>query len=164
MEYENFMFYGSFLKTVDAIPDDYLKLKVMEAIVRYGCAWELPNAQEEPLVYAFLQMAIPNIDKAKDAYTAKGGRPSKYTQEEYNVLFEQGLSNKEVEEQLSVSHATVERKKKIWRAEKEKAKEKDKEKEKEKESEDMRNFDTFEGGAVNEKAKLMGFYGGFYEV
>ena len=131
MEYENFIFYGSFLKTVEAIPDDYLKLRVLEAIVRYGCAWELPDKEKEPMVYAFLQMAIPNIDKQKDNYAkgAKGGRPVTHTQEEYNKLFEEGKKNREVEEILGVSSSTVERKKAIWK----KAKEIDKEKE----SEDM---------------------------
>ena len=139
MEYENFIFYGSFLKTVEAIPDDYLKLRVLEAIVRYGCAWELPDKEKEPMVYAFLQMAIPNIDKQKDNYAkgAKGGRPVTHTQEEYNKLFEEGKKNREVEEILGVSSSTVERKKAIWKKAKEIDKEKEKETEKDKESEDM---------------------------
>lgn len=138
MNYENFVFYGSFLKSLEAIPDDGLRIQVMEAIIRYGCTWELPNPAKEPMVYAFLQMIIPNIDKQKDNYAngSKGGRPSTHTQEEYNNLFAQGKTNKEVAELLNVSHATVERKKKIWKEAKEM--EKEKEKEMEKESEDMR--------------------------
>ena len=137
MEYENFLFYGSFLKTIDSIPDDYLKLQVMEAIIRFGCAWELPNPQENPMVYAFLQMAIPNIEKQKDNYAngSKGGRPVTHTQEEYNKLFDEGKKNKEVQEIMGVSSSTVDRKKKIWREAKEREKEKEKETEKEKESE-----------------------------
>jgi len=100
------------------------------------------------MVYAFLQMAIPNIEKSKDNYAngSKGGRPVTHTQEEYNKLFEQGVTNKQVEEILKVSHSTVERKKKIWKEikeremdlEMERDKEREKEKEKEKEREDMR--------------------------
>lgn len=140
MNYENFVFYGSFLKTVESIPDDYLKLQVLEAIVRYGCANELPNPTKEPMVYAFLQMAIPTIDKQKDNYAngSKGGRPVTHTQEEYNELFERGKTNKEVASILNVSDSTVERKKKTWKEAKARETEKAKEKAKEKESEDMK--------------------------
>ena len=135
MNYENFIFYGSFLKTVEAIPDEQLRYQVLEAIVRYGCTWELPNPKEKPMVYAFLQMAIPNIDKQKDNYAngSKGGRPVSHSQEEYNELFEQGKTNKEVEEILNVSHATVERKKAIWKSSLSKDTEKDIAKDKESE-------------------------------
>ena len=147
MEYENFVFYGSFLKTVDSIPDKELKAKVLEAIVRYGCSWQLPDQEKEPMVYAFLQMAIPNIDKQKDSYAngSKGGRPVTYTQEEYNNLFEQGLKNTEVAEKLGVSSSTVDRKKKIWKESKQKETEKENEKEKETEKE--------------KESEVMGFWG-----
>ena len=128
MNYENFVFYGSFLKTVEAIPDDYLKLQVLEAIIRYGCANELPNPAKEPMVYAFLQMAIPTIDKQKDNYAngSKGGRPVTHTLEEYFNLFAQGKTNKEVAKLLNVSDSTVERKKKQWKEVKERETEKEK--------------------------------------
>ena len=136
-EYENFIFYGSFLKTIEAIPDKELQNKVLMAIIRYGCAWEVND--EEPMVNAFLQLVIPTIEKQKDNYAkgSKGGRPVSHTQEEYNKLFDEGKKNKEVEEILGVSSSTVERKKKIWREIREIEKEKEKEREKEKESGDM---------------------------
>lgn len=131
MEYENFIFYGSFLKTIEAIPDESLRLRVLEAIVRYGCTWEIPDKEEEPMVYAFLQMAIPTINKQKENYAkgTKGGRPVTHTQEEYNKLFDEGKKNKEVEKLLGVSSSTVERKRAIWKEAKAKETAKDKESE-----------------------------------
>lgn len=119
--YENFLFYGSFLKTIEAIPDPTLQNKVMLAIIRYGCCGCIPSQEEDPMVYAFMMLVIPNIEQQKKNYEKRGGgRPSvSANQNTFNTLFDEGeLTNQEIADLLGVSLSTVDRRKKQWREEK----------------------------------------------
>lgn len=117
MVYENFVFLGSFRNAYESIPDDYQKLLFLEAIMKYGTNGELPNPEEEPLIYAMLQLVIPNIDNQKEKYTkaSKGGRPKTFNQKDFDELFDKGLTNQDVADTLGASLSTVERRKKVWK-------------------------------------------------
>lgn len=145
MNYENFTFMGNWREMYETLPDDKMRLNFIEAVIKYGTTYEVPNSENDPLTYALMLPIMSSIDKAKDNYAngSKGGRPKQYNQKEFNDLFELGLTNKQVEEKTGASHATVERKKKIWRDSKpiqendyEQDKEEDQEKEQEEEDEE----------------------------
>ena len=120
MDYERFIFYGSFRKTIEVLEEE-LGNKVLRAIMNYGTTYELPKINpddaDSTIVFAIMQSIIPVIEKQKTNYESfsKGGRPVSYTQADFDVLFDEGLTNKEVEEQIGCSASTVERRKKIWK-------------------------------------------------
>jgi hypothetical protein len=119
MELENFVFYGSFKKTIDVLPEQ-LGNKVLRAIINYGTAYELPKIKQDDadsaIVYAIMQTIIPNIEAQKQKYEngSNGGRPIRYPQEDFDILFNSGFTNSQIIERLGCSEKTVERRRKIW--------------------------------------------------
>lgn len=147
MAYERFNFMGSWRDTIDALPTE-LGNKVLRAIMNYGTAYEAPtinpNDQDSVIVYAIMQSIIPILEKAKTNYenASQGGRPMTATQEDFNRLFDERKSNKEIAEFLSCSTKTVERRKKIWKENQTKKTEKTTEREMDMEKEKDMDKDT----------------------
>lgn len=152
MSYERFNFMGSWRDTIDALPME-LGNKVLRAIMNYGTAYEAPvinpNDQDSVIVYAIMQSIIPILEKAKTNYenASHGGRPMTATQEDFDKLFDERKSNKEIATILDCSTKTVERRKKIWK-EKQTKKTTDMTTEMEKEMEKEKDMDKDRVGFV----------------
>lgn len=108
--YQNFVFYGSMRESVDALPEE-LGNKLLRAIMNYGTDGEIDRS--DVIIYAILCSIIPNINKAKERYSAsvmngdKGGRPTLVSREQVKQLLDAGNSVAEVAQQLNCSTSTV---------------------------------------------------------
>lgn len=78
--WDDFIFYPSWIDTISGLSDG-TRLEILEAIIRYGCFKEVPEALSEAALLVF-NMAVPNIDASQQRRKggAKGGRPSKKPQ------------------------------------------------------------------------------------
>jgi hypothetical protein len=119
MEYEKFVFYGSFRKTIEVLSEQ-VGNKILRAIMNYGTSYELPEIKSDDpdstVIYAIMQQIIPNIEAQKTKYenASNGGRPVNHPQEDFDILFNSGFTNVEIVKQIGCSEKTVERRKKIW--------------------------------------------------
>ena len=111
----SFVFYATNLEVIETLEetDKELANEFMKAIIEYGIYGEYENTN--PIIKVLMVQAGFGIDKAKDRYAAavengkKGGRPK--TVDEYKVreLKEQGLTNKQIAEELKCSVSSVEK-------------------------------------------------------
>jgi len=111
-EYENFVFYGSMRQTVEALPEE-MGNKLLRTIMEYGTTGILEN--DDTVIYAIMLSIIPNIKSAKKRYSAsvengkKGGRPTTVDEPKILELHNQGLTQKQISESLSISIKSVQR-------------------------------------------------------
>lgn len=111
----SFVFYATNLEVIETLEetDKELANDFMKAIIEYGIYGEYENTN--PIIKVLMVQAGFGIDKAKDRYATavengkKGGRPK--TVDEYKVreLKEQGLTNKQIAEELKCSVSSVEK-------------------------------------------------------
>ena len=109
------MFYATNLEVIETLEetDKELANDFMKAIIEYGIYGEYENTN--PIIKVLMVQAGFGIDKAKDRYAVavengkKGGRPK--TVDEYKVreLKGQGLTNKQIAEELKCSVSSVEK-------------------------------------------------------
>ena len=110
---DSFVFYRSFAEVISMIPDAEDKITLLNALIEYGLNGTEPDLQY-PLSAMFKQMTS-SISGAQKRYQAsvengkKGGRPK--TVDEYKVreLKEQGLTDKQIAEELKCSISSVEK-------------------------------------------------------
>ena len=110
---DSFVFYRSFAEVISMIPDAEDKITLLNALIEYGLNGTEPDLQY-PLSAMFKQMTS-SIAGAQKRYQAsvengkKGGRPK--TVDEYKVreLKEQGLTDKQIAEELKCSISSVEK-------------------------------------------------------
>lgn len=111
----SFVFYATNLEVIETLEetDKELANDFMKAIIEYGIYGEYENTN--PIIKVLMVQAGFGIDKAKDRYAVavengkKGGRPK--TVDEYKVreLKGQGLTNKQIAEELKCSVSSVEK-------------------------------------------------------
>lgn len=110
-ERTSMVFYTSFLDALRNLPTRELQAEAALAIVELGIdgIYEHKN----PYIKLMLDMALPNISKAKDRYTAavengkKGGRPQKVDRERVKQLLDEGNTVAEVAKELGCSTSTI---------------------------------------------------------
>ena len=110
---ESFVFYRTFKDTIDNIPDKDLQLLVYKAITDYGITGDYDKSN--PMVVAFMQKIIFQIDRAQNHYDktvgngGKGGAKTKYDRDEIRGLYIQGKDKNDIAKMLGCSVRTVER-------------------------------------------------------
>ena len=110
---DSFVFYRSFAEVISMIPDAEDQMALLNALIEYGLNGTEPDLQY-PLSAMFKQMTS-SIAGAQKRYQAsvengkKGGRPK--TVDEYKIreLKEQGLTDKQIAEELKCSISSVEK-------------------------------------------------------
>lgn len=117
MEYENFVFYGSWKEHLDGLKElcgeDVVK-EVAWQIINYG-TYKGFDTDDQKIINMVNGMCRDLIDSAKKRREAsvgngrQGGRPKKYTVEEMLALQGQGLSIPEIADRLGCSVKTVQR-------------------------------------------------------
>lgn len=114
MERESFVMYRSFVDAIDAIPDELEQARVYKAISHYSLYGVEPEGLS-PMGQIIFTMALPNISAAQKKWDkarengSKGGRPKEINEARIRELKAQGLTNREVAEQLGCSEKSVER-------------------------------------------------------
>lgn len=84
-EYDNFIFYGSIRKSMEALPENY-RDRYLKAVIIFGT--EGIVLDEDPIILALLQSLAPNIERAKGQYLI---RTAKRRVELENELGKEGL-------------------------------------------------------------------------
>ena len=117
MEYDNFVFYGSWRESLEGFReefgDDYAK-EALWNLMLVATAGDIET--ERKSIIGFINGAVmPNVNKAKDRYAAaiengkKGGRPKKIDDDRVLELKKQGMTNKQVAEALGCSISSIEK-------------------------------------------------------
>ena len=117
MEYENFVFYGSWKEHLNGLRelcgDDVVK-EVAWQIINYGTAKEF-DTDDQKIINMVNGMCRDLIDSAKKRREAsvgngrQGGRPKKYSVDDMIALRDQGLSLQDIADNLGCSVKTVQR-------------------------------------------------------
>ena len=117
MEYDNFVFYGSWRESLEGFReefgDDYAK-EALWNLMLVATAGDIET--ERKSIIGFINGAVmPNVNKAKDRYAAavengkKGGRPKKIDENKALELKQKGMTNKQVAEVLGCSVSSIEK-------------------------------------------------------
>ncbi len=110
---DSFVFYRSFAEVISMIPDAEDKITLLNALIEYGLNGTEPDLQY-PLSAMFKQMTS-SIAGAQRRYQAnvengkKGGRPKTVDECKIRELKEQGLTDKQIAEELKCSISSVEK-------------------------------------------------------
>ena len=110
---DSFVFYRSFAEVISMIPDAEDKITLLNALIEYGLNGTEPDLQY-PLSAMFKQMTS-SISGAQKRYQAsvengkKGGRPKTVDECKIRELKEQGLTDKQIAEELKCSISSVEK-------------------------------------------------------
>ena len=110
---DSFVFYRSFAEVISMIPDAEDKITLLNALIEYGLNGTEPDLQY-PLSAMFKQMTS-SISGAQKRYQAsvengkKGGRPKTVDEHKIRELKEQGLTDKQIAEELKCSISSVEK-------------------------------------------------------
>ena len=110
---DSFVFYRSFAEVISMIPDAEDKITLLNALIEYGLNGTEPDLQY-PLSAMFKQMTS-SIEGAQKRYQAsvengkKGGRPKTVDECKIRELKEQGLTDKQIAEELKCSISSVEK-------------------------------------------------------
>lgn len=110
---DSFVFYRSFAEVISMIPDAEDQIALLNALIEYGLNGTEPDLQY-PLSAMFKQMTS-SIEGAQKRYQAsvengkKGGRPKTVDKHKIRELKEQGLTDKQIAEELKCSISSVEK-------------------------------------------------------
>ena len=112
--YKNSMvIYESAYLAISYLPDDKMKWEAMEGLLKYGFYGEIPES-ENPFINMIYVQAIPSMQNAKQRYEKavengrKGGKPTDVSTEEIIEMKKNGMTNKQVAEQLGCTIKNIE--------------------------------------------------------
>lgn len=116
-KYENFVFYGSWKEHLDGLKDlcgEDVAREVAWQIINYGTSKEFDTTDEKiiNMVNGMCRDLIISAKKRREASVAngkQGGRPKKYSDDEIIALFNQGLSEQDIADNLGCNIKTVQR-------------------------------------------------------
>ena len=117
MEYDNFVFYGSWRESLEGFREEFGDDYAKEALWNLMLAATAGDIEtERKSIIGFISGAVmPNVNKAKDRYAAaiengkKGGRPKKIDENKALELKQKGMTNKQVAEALGCSVSSIEK-------------------------------------------------------
>lgn len=110
---KNVLFFGSCYTVYLTLPDDSMKLKYLDAILKYSFFGTIEET--DPIILALLESVKPNIDNSKIRYARmivngeKGGRPREIDYEQVFELKEKGYTQKEIGRILNASEKQISR-------------------------------------------------------
>ena len=115
---ENFVFYADWIDVIKAYDDSGqsdLAGELSKQIIYYGVTGEVTS--QDPIITGLVNaMCVALIEKSKNRYNAcknngqRGGRPNQFDKDTIMDLHAQGLSLKEIADQMGCSKRTVQRK------------------------------------------------------
>ena len=117
MEYENFVFYGSWKEHLNGLKElcgEDVAKEVAWQIINYGTYKDF-DTDDQKIINMVNGMCRDLIDSAKKRREAsvgngkQGGRPKRYSNESILALHNQGLSAQDIAENLGCSVKTVQR-------------------------------------------------------
>ena len=117
MEYENFVFYGSWKEHLNGLKElcgEDVAKEVAWQIINYGTYKDF-DTDDQKIINMVNGMCRDLIDSAKKRREAsvgngrQGGRPKRYSNESILALHNQGLSAQDIAENLGCSIKTVQR-------------------------------------------------------
>lgn len=114
---ENFLFLASWhdiLEGYDAAGKPEIASELAKQIIYYGVTGKMTS--DDPVIIGTVTgMCAALIDKSKKRYNScvangkKGGRPKQYSDEDILSLYEQGLSEQDIADNLGCNVRTVQR-------------------------------------------------------
>ena len=117
MSKENFLFLASWhdiLEGYDAAGNPEMASELAKQIIYYGVTGEMTS--DDPVITGIVTgMCSILIDKSKKRYNTcvtngkKGGRPKQFSDDEIISLYNEGLSEQEIADQLGCNIRTVKR-------------------------------------------------------
>ena len=117
MEYENFVFYGSWKEHLNGLKElcgEDVAKEVAWQIINYGTAKTF-DTEDQKIINMVNGMCRDLIISAKKRRQAsiengkQGGRPKRYSEEQIIALHNQGLSVQEIADNLGCSAKTIRR-------------------------------------------------------
>lgn len=111
-ERKGIVFYYEWQDQILRLPEAY-QLQVIKAIWQYDKTGEKIKT-EDGLLEVLMEKYYYEIDKQRDNWEAKSGRPAKYTMDLFIPYFEAGMRDSEIASRLGCSAKTVSRKRKEW--------------------------------------------------
>lgn len=116
MSKENFVFYASWIDIVKAYDttDPTFAGELAKQMLYFGVEGEMST--DNPIIIGLIQsMCKDLLDKSKKRHKAciengkRGGRPKQYSDEDIMSLYEQGLSEQDIADNLGCNVRTVQR-------------------------------------------------------
>lgn len=105
--------YESAYLAINYLPNTETKWEAIEGLLKYGFYGEIPESNN-PFINMIYVQAIPSMQNAKQRYEkaiengAKGGRPTEVSTEHIIDMKKNGMTNKEISEQLGCSVKNIE--------------------------------------------------------
>ena len=110
---ESMIIYESAYKAINYLPDEKLQLEAYKGLMEFGFYGIIPES-ENPFVNMVFVQAIPSIRSAAERYDAsvengkKGGRPTEVPTGDIIKMKQDGMTNKQIADKLSLSEKTIE--------------------------------------------------------
>lgn len=111
-ERKGIVFYYEWQDQIRQLPPE-TQLQVIWGILTYDETGKKLET-DDPLLSAFMDKFYFEVDKQKQNWETRAGRPAKYQFMDFIPLFSQGLSNKEVAARIGCSERTALRKRKEY--------------------------------------------------
>lgn len=111
---ESMVIYESAYKAIGYLPDEKSQLEALKGLLEYGFYDTIPES-DNPLINMIFVQAIPSMRSAKERYELsvengkKGGRPAAVPTEDIVRLKQNGMTNKQIAEQLGCSEKNIEK-------------------------------------------------------
>lgn len=111
---ESMVIYESAYKAIGYLPDEKSQLEALKGLLEYGFYDTIPES-DNPLIKMIFVQAIPSMRSAKERYELsvengrKGGRPAAVPTEDIVKMKQDGMTNKQIAEQLGCSEKNIEK-------------------------------------------------------
>lgn len=111
---ESMVIYESAYKAIGYLPDEKSQLEALKGLLEYGFYDTIPKS-DNPIVNMIYVQAIPSMRSAKERYELsvengrKGGRPAAVPTEDIVKMKQDGMTNKQIAEQLGCSEKNIEK-------------------------------------------------------